>query len=126
MSIFRYRGYDRLFHKIQKGYKGYVQDHHVIPREFRRHRLITNLNYDINGKDNLFIMPNNKGIAKFNMAPGTLVHDGPHRSYNKYVGEKLDEISENRCTDSQSYYLWLFVSYLKDNLRINKDGIPWK
>ena len=63
MSIFRYRGYDRLFHKIQKGYKGYVQDHHVIPREFRRHRLITKLNYDINGRDNLFIMPNNKGIV---------------------------------------------------------------
>tara|TARA_A100001015_G_C14634874_1_gene573123 strand:- start:29 stop:409 length:381 start_codon:yes stop_codon:yes gene_type:complete len=125
MSIFRYKGLDRRIHKIQKGYIGFVQDHHIIPKQHRKHPVILENKFDINSNNNIFIMPNKKGIIKFRMDPRTLVHDGPHHLYNCYVGEKLDEIYNYKDMETQSYYLWLFVGFLKNNLRINSQNIPW-
>ena len=124
-SIFRYRGWDRKAFKKNKNYMGYVNDHHVIPKQHRNHEVIKITNYDINGNFNLFIMPTKKGINKFNLHPDTMYHYN-HPEYNKYVKYELDKIKHKYNTlDEIEYNLWLFVNYLKDNLVFNKENIPW-
>ena len=124
-SIFRYRGIDRKFHKYIKGYYGYTNDHHIIPKSFRNHSLIKSIKYDINSNDNLFIMPKYVALDKFNMHPLTMVHEGNHLKYNSFVKYNLDVINNYQTQEEQCYYLWLFVCYLKKNLKFNNDNIPW-
>ena len=71
-------------------------------------------------------MPKNKqAIIKFNMHPDTVVHGSSHNPYNKYVKNQLNIINKKKTKDEKEYYLWLFICYLKQNLRINKDKLPW-
>lgn len=124
-GIFRYRGLDRLFHKRLKGYQGYVNDHHIIPQSLKQHKLIREVDFDIHSNDNLFIMPKKKAFDKFNIHPKTMVHEGNHLKYNTYVKSHLNIINTYHTPDERCYYLWLFMSYLKKNLKYNKDNIPW-
>jgi hypothetical protein len=118
-SIFRYRGNDRKIFKIWKGYQGFINDHHIIPREHRNHPLIQKTQFDINGNFNLFIMPINKAKDKFNLHPNTQYHTN-HPKYNRYVKNKLDKIYNNtECSDTREYHLWLFVCYLREKLKYN-------
>lgn len=124
-GIFRYRGLDRKFHKCLKGYYGYTNDHHIIPKSLQNHSLIKSINYDINSNDNLFIMPKYAALHKFNMHPNIMVHEGNHLKYNAFVKQNLDEIFQYPNNQERCYYLWLFVCYLKKNLKFNNDEIPW-
>jgi hypothetical protein len=54
-----------------------------------------------------------------------MVHEGSHLKYNEFVKENLDKISIYPNDDDKSYNLWLFISFLKPNLKFNKDNIPW-
>ena len=124
-SIFRYGGWDRKVFKRYKNYVGYVNDHHIIPKQHRNHKIIKKTKYDINGNFNLMIMPTEKGINKFNLHPDTMYHSN-HPDYNKYVKYELDKINRNSDNiDEIEYNLWLFVNYLKMNLVFNKEKIPW-
>jgi hypothetical protein len=124
-SIFRYRGWDRKFHKKQKGYVGYVNDHHVIPKQFRNHSLVRKTKFDINGNFNLMIMPTPSGIEKLHLDPSTQTHSH-HLHYNIYVGSELNDIwNKDVNLEEKEYSLWLFVNYLKDHLKL-ESGIPWK
>ena len=122
-SIFRYRGADRKIFKNK--FNGYVHDHHVIPKQHKNHPVIKITGYDINSNFNLFIMPTKKGIIKLNLDPETIFHH-PHPKYNKYVKYELNYMYlKYNNNNEMEYNLWLFVNYLKQNLRINKDNIPW-
>ena len=124
-SIFRYGSWDRKVFKKYKNYVGYVNDHHIIPKQHRNHKVIKKTKYDINGNFNLMIMPTEKGINKFNLHPDTIYHSN-HPDYNKYVKYELDKINRNSDNiDEIEYKLWLFVNYLKMNLVFNKENIPW-
>jgi hypothetical protein len=37
--------------------RGLVEDHHVIPRQFKKHPTIEKFKYDINASNNLILMP---------------------------------------------------------------------
>lgn len=124
-AIFRYRGKDRKIFKQNKNYIGYINDHHIIPKQHKNHPIVTKTNYDINGNFNLFIMPIKPAISHFNLNPNIMIHKS-HMKYNKYVKEILDDIySKSNCIEYYEYNLWLFVNYLKSNLKYNKDNIPW-
>ena len=41
--------------------KGLVEDHHVIPREFREHPTIKGFRYDMNAGDNVVLLPTRLG-----------------------------------------------------------------
>ena len=124
-SIFRYRGWDRKVFKINKNYIGYVNDHHIIPKQHKNHYVIKKTKYDINGNFNLIIMPTKNGKYHLNLHPDILYHHN-HIKYNKYVKYELDNIKFTYSNiDEIEYRLWLFVNYLKMNLVINKDNIPW-
>lgn len=125
-SIFRYRGWDRKVFKKNKNYIGYVNDHHIIPKQHKNHYIIKNTNYDINGNFNLIIMPTKKGKIKLNLHPNVLYHHS-HPEYNKYIKKELDKILlETNNIEEAEYILWLYVHYLRDNLVIKKDNIPWE
>ena len=126
MSIFRYRGKDRRVFKKWKGYIGYVDDHHIIPKHLRNHQVIRDTNLNINSNWNLFIMPNRRAPEVFRLHPRTLIH-GPHVPYNKYIKRTLDGINR-RATDTEEkeYLLWLFISFLRKNLKKNCDKIPFR
>lgn len=121
-----YYGSDqRRKYKLLLGIDKFVQDHHCIPRQFRNHKLLREIEFDVNCSRNLMIMPNKKGIQELNLDPNILVHDGGHCAYNKYIGKQLTIISNEPTFDMKKYQIWLFLTFLKDNLQFNKENIPW-
>lgn len=126
-NIFKYRSICRRIYKQNKQIVGLVNDHHIIPKSLKKHKLLKITNYKINQNYNLFIMPNSKNTIKIlNLDPNTVVHNGSHIKYNFYVKQNLNQIQKYKSNDEKKYYLWLFVNYLKDNLKINKENIPWE
>ena len=91
-DIYRYRSVKRKEYKDKMKYTGFVQDHHCIPKQWKDHKLLHDLEYDINSSKNLLIMLNKKGLKHFNVHPDTLLHEGGHVPYNYYVKEQLDYI----------------------------------
>ncbi len=125
-DIFRYNSRARKNFKKLKNYSNYVQDHHCIPREHRDHSLLKTLDFDVNCSKNIYIMPTKKGKYILNLHPETMVHEGGHHHYNKFVKENLDEINTKSEYDEKKYEFWLFLMFLKSNLKFNNDNIPWK
>lgn len=124
-DIYRYKSKYRRIYKNNHKYTNLVEDHHCIPCEYKDHELLKNLEFDINSSNNLIIMPNKYGKYILNLHPDTLVHQGGHVHYNRFVKSILDEILLENTDDDKKYILWLFIHYLKNNLQINKDNIPW-
>lgn len=125
-DVFKYRSRARKKFKALNQYTNLVEDHHCIPKQWREHELLKNVDFDINCSSNLVIMPNNKGKDFLKLHPNTLVHQGGHVKYNIYVKEILDKIYEKHCEDEKKYQFWLFLHHLKKNMKFNKDNIPWK
>ena len=125
-NAYKYKSKERKIYKNYMNYTGYVQDHHCIPYQYRNHPLINQIAYNVNTATNILIMPNKKGIRALNLDPKTLVHDGGHDAYNKYVGKQLDIIYKEPTLDMKKYRVWLFLSYLKENMQFNRGNVPWK
>jgi hypothetical protein len=124
---FNYGSEERKRFKDLSKIRYLVQDHHCIPRQFRNHKLLREIDFDVNCSRNILIMPTRLGIKELNLDPNCLVHEGGHPKYNKYVGSQLEKIkNEYETIDEQRYQIWLFLHYLKDNLRYNNDIIPWE
>lgn len=96
----------------------YVQDHHVIPKQWRRHPSVLRFGYDVNSSQNLIMMPTYYGHYKFELRSQRYTHDGGHHKYNVYVGLMLDCIQDE---DEFEY----FICFLKKTLRRGEDNIPW-
>ena len=55
------------------------------------------------------------------------MHDGGHPSYNKFIGKQLEKIyREEETIDDKKYKLWMFLHFLKSNLKYKNDIIPWE
>ena len=105
----------------------YVQDHHIIPKQWKYHKLINKYNYNINAANNIIFMPNKLAHRKLHLPLDQLIHDGGHTKYNQFVKQNLDHILEYYYYDEeyQRYQFTLFLYYLKDSLPYNKNNIPW-
>ena len=86
---------------------GLVQDHHIIPREFRYR-----INYDnskiinhIDHPNNLLIMPTK--IGKFYINTNRTIHENGHNKYNRYINKLLDS----------NYTLDYIIPFVKQQLR---------
>ena len=108
----------RLFKIRWNLHKGVVQDHHVIPINFRYHPVVVSHNLDLNASPNIVMMPTYYGMEKMNLRSDRLVHYGNHERYNDFVKFNLDFIKSN---DELLY----FQSFLRRNCRDNIDNIPW-
>lgn len=125
-NIFKYKSKCRRIHKQNKNYIGLVNDHHVIPKSLKNHNLLKQTNFCVNQNYNLYIMPNSFAAARYlNLRNDIMIHQGSHNKYNLYVRKELNKINEMNTLDEKNYYLWLFLHFLKKNLKYNEDNIPW-
>tara|TARA_X000000950_G_scaffold281418_1_gene377974 strand:- start:33 stop:464 length:432 start_codon:yes stop_codon:yes gene_type:complete len=116
-DIYRYGSKCRK--NIKKRFKinGLVEDHHIIPKQWKNHPTIIKYKYAIYKNDNLMMLPNTKGIKNLNTTK--LLHSGGHTPYNYYVKSKLDNITNEK-------ELFELIKFLKKNLRGNPNYIAWK
>jgi len=92
--------------------KGCVQNHHIIPRQWRNHPKVVDANFSIDGSTNLMLMPTHLG--KDFIKTKRMVHSGGHTQYNHYVKNLLDKTTN----------IGSILVLLKQELR-NGNSIPW-
>ncbi len=116
----RYGSLARRSFKLRKGLlgTGLVQDHHVIPKQFKAHPIIRKTGYDVNESSNIVMMPTPIGKRFMKVRSDRLTHGHGHKKYNAYVGAMLNCIhtSEDLCA---------FRDYLKHCIRFQPHHIPW-
>ena len=122
-DIYRYGSKDRKIYK--KKYYHLVQDHHIIPKEFKDHSLIKSINYVINSSNNLIIMPTPNGIIKLCLTNDLQTHYKGHTKYNAFIKKNLNIIDKYYFPDDKKYYFWLFHKYLKKKCKYVDNDIPW-
>ena len=126
VDIFSYRS--QLRYKLIKTsvLNGCIDNHHIIPQQYKDHDIIKKLNYNINFSYNIKMLANSnfKKHKCFIEFPDILIHAGGHSNYNKYVKRNLDEIN---CLneDESKYIFWLFHQHLSKSLDDNCKDIPW-
>lgn len=86
---------------------GLVQDHHIIPREFKNVLNYKNskLINSIDSSNNLIILPTMYG--KLFITTNRSIHENGHKHYNKYI---YDLITKNYSID-------YIIPYVKQQLR---------
>ena len=101
--------------------KGYVDIHHIIPRQFKSHEVIQNCKYDIENGYNLMLLPNGKAINNIKLNPCKAIHEYGHYKYNIFVKEYLDILL---FQNNYSYLDLIHLNkFLKKNVKHLK--IPW-
>lgn len=124
-DYYRYGSKVRKAYKNKKKYTGIVQDHHIIPKQWKQHNLIKTIDFDINSSNNLIIMPIPKTFLYINCSPNLRTHYIGHPIYNLYIKSVLDNIDKLISLDDKKYHFWLFFIYLKYNIRYLDNNIPW-
>lgn len=84
-----------------------VQDHHIIPREFRSHPAIEKAQFDIDSSLNLMILPTKKGSEI--LETSRQIHENGHPKYNAYIRSILNEID---LTKSSKYVMAILSNIL--------------
>ena len=121
-DIFRYGSKYRRQFKKENPHKNCIEDHHIIPKQFRNHPLIVSTQFDIGSSNNLLIMY--RCSCSVSLNHGSHIHQHGHIEYNKYVKKQLDYIySKHDTSDERKYNLYLLVYDLKRKIR--DKTIPW-
>jgi len=97
-----------------------VEDHHVIPRQFKNHPVVKYLRYDVNDSKNIIMMPR---YLLPGLRENRLTHRGGHKKYNDYVGNVLNSLD---TLDEPEKDFKLFTEFLKTACRFRPQDIPWK
>ena len=113
--MFKYKSVYRRIFKERLGLIKLVQDHHVIPQQFKHHPLIK---HQIHHPKNLIMMPTSLGIKNLRLRENRLIHWGPHSKYNDFVGNELNLLNTPEELDE-------LLKYLKWELRF-RNVIPWR
>ena len=95
-----------------------VEDHHVIPVQFRHHPIFDRVKYDLQAGDNIIMLPREIG----NLRENRVTHNGPHHKYNMFVGIVLDSMVYMENPESEFKQ---FVNFLKIGCRFRPQDIPW-
>ena len=95
-----------------------VEDHHVVPVQFRHHPIFDRVKYDLQASDNIIMMPREIG----NLRENRVTHNGPHPKYNKFVGIVLDSMVHIENPEPEFKQ---FVDFLKIGCRFRPQDIPW-
>ena len=98
---FYYGSQERKRFKDLEGLRFLVQDHHCIPYQYRNHKLLIQTNFNVNCSRNILMMPTRLGIKELNLHPNTLIHDGGHPAYNKFIGK-----NSFFCPDKKILKIW--------------------
>ena len=123
----RYGSVARRAFKLRWGLSGrLVQDHHVIPRQWRNHAVVKRAEYDLHSSCNVVMMPTPFAMSVMNLRKDRLVHYKGHPRYNNYVKFFLDSMNGIECDTELKSELVNFRDFLKRNCRDNRDLIPWE
>ena len=95
-----------------------VEDHHVIPVQFRHHPIFDRVKYDLQASENIIMLPREIG----NLRENRVTHNGPHPKYNKFVGIVLDSMVHIENPEPEFKQ---FVDFLKIGCRFRPQDIPW-
>ena len=120
-DIFRYGSKDRRKVKRMIYFKDTIEDHHIIPKEFNKHALIKELNYDVSCSKNIYILP--KPMCSHFLDNKDLIYHQSHPKYNTYIRTCLNELYKIECMNEKKYQFVLFLYYLKDGFEKNEDYI---
>lgn len=121
-DIFRYGSKYRRQFKKELDFGNCLEDHHIIPKQFRNHPLIVSTRFDIGSSNNLLLMY--RCHCRVSIEHGTHIHEHGHNKYNAYVKKQLDYIySKSESDDMQKYNLYLLVYDLKSKIR--DKSVPW-
>lgn len=102
-----------------------VQDHHVIPKQWRSHPTVRRYGMDINNSNNIIMMPTNYGMVTMNLRKLRYIHEGGHHSYNKYIFTFLESLYEIEDEETFQKEFKNFHKHLKKVLRNGNTYIPW-
>lgn len=116
----RYGSLARKMFKVRWGLhnRGLVEDHHIIPKQFKKHPMVVKAKYDIHASKNLIMLPTRLGKFVLRVREDRLIHSGKHGAYNAYVGRMLDVV---RSTDEFEQ----FTQFLRVACRHRPQDIPW-
>lgn len=122
-SIFQYQKDHDIFHyntKYRRQFKNkyfkpyYVDNHHIIPKQFHNHPLIQEIGFDVACSKNILFLPNS--FAKSIFKKDDFLYHSSHPKYNTFVHKELQRISSQSTTDMKQYAFVLFFTYLRDSI----------
>ena len=123
-DIYRYGSKKRRQYKENTFKKGLVEDHHIIPKQFKNNHFINEIDYDVSCSNNILIMPS--FVSSYVLNNDKIIYHHSHRKYNKYIESNIETILNNNMTkDEKQYYFWLFVKNIEFKLLNNNKKIPW-
>ena len=100
----------------------FVQIHHIIPRQFRNHPVVSDFN--IEDGSNYMFMPNKSGkLFIQTLRPN---HQGGHQAYNNYVKFRLEDIYKNTKPHQHLASVQNLTIYLRTQICNGCKNIPWK
>ena len=108
--------------------RGIVENHHIIPLQWRNHIVLKKIKYDPNKAYNLCILPNRKyHIKNDSKGKAIRIHEKGHIKYNSYVKDQLDILLDDlNDEDLLKYKFWLFYIFLKTALDNNEsENMHW-
>lgn len=127
-DVFKYNSRLRKATVKKSCLRGLVENHHIIPLQWRNHIVVKKIQYDPNKSYNLCILPNRKyHIKNDSQGKAIRIHENGHKKYNSYVKEQLDILLDDvNDEDLLKYKFWLFYIFLKTALDNNdSENMHW-
>ena len=105
---------------------GFVDNHHIIPQQFKNHDIIHRVKFNIDFSYNIAILPNAKfrHHKVYHDFPDVLIHERSHVFYSNYVKQNLNEMMTVVDEDELKLEFWLFTEHLKHSM-YHKTDVPW-
>tara|TARA_B100000405_G_scaffold54410_1_gene36583 strand:+ start:9876 stop:10322 length:447 start_codon:yes stop_codon:yes gene_type:complete len=122
---FGYRSKLRSLIVKYNGLTGKIENHHIIPKQFRKHLVLEKIKFDIHGSHNICILPNQHFDTDWSDTGHMIIHNGGHKAYNRFVKDELDNMIDLKG-DELKLKFWLLIMYLKHALETNDKAMPWK
>ena len=113
-DIYRYGSKQRKKIKYFYHSRGTIEDHHIIPKQFKDHKLLKNIHFDIACSNNLLVMPS---LSLKN--DDKIIYHCSHRLYNDYILHNINQINKYDNIDEKKYHFWLFFCMIKELLEKN-------
>ena len=117
--LFNYEKKEDLFHyntKHRRKFKNYfyddryVDNHHIIPKQFTNHPLLCELNVDVSCSKNIIFLQNR--YAKSILNSNTTIYHQSHPKYNKFIDKELQRIYNINDKETKKYEFMLMFMYL--------------
>ena len=128
--LFNYEKKEDLFHyntKHRRKFKNhfyderYVDNHHIIPKQFTNHPLLLELKVDVSCSKNIIFLPNR--YAKSILKTNTIIYHQSHPKYNRFVEKELQRIYCINDKETKRYEFMLLFMYLNQCFENNEPFI---